>query len=57
MNKVKDEYNLGVGSDDIISADNHILSTVSRENGIIGQMVRYFISGEGTFFKIFIKTL
>ena len=48
MQKVNEEYNLGFGFDDVFKADNHILSSVSRANGMIGWIVgNYILSGGG----------
>ena len=43
---VNEKSDLEVGFDYTLKADNHILSTISRAKGIIGWMVRNFISRE-----------
>ena len=43
---MKRESNLGIGFDDTFKADKHILSFISRENGMIGLMFRNSISRE-----------
>ena len=43
---MNEEYNLGVDFDDISEGDNHIMSLESKANGMIGWMVRDFISKE-----------
>ena len=50
IKNVNDKYDLRVGFDDIFKADNHILSIVSRTNGMIDWMVRNFFFKGGKCF-------
>ena len=57
IKKLNEECDLGVGFDDTFKADNHILYILSRANGMIGWMVRYFISKEANVVLRIYKTL
>ena len=46
IQKINEECDLGVNFDETFKTDNHILSIVSRANGMIGRMGRNFISVE-----------
>ena len=50
------KYGQGVGFDDTFKADNRILSIVSRANGMIGWMIRNFISMEANVILKIYKT-
>ena len=50
--KINEKCNLGFGFDDTFKDDNHILSIALRANGIIGWIVRNFISIEGQVLEI-----
>ena len=56
MKKVNMECDLGVGFDNTIKADIHILFIVSSENDIVGWMIRNFIREASDALKIY-KTL
>ena len=49
--KKNEKYDLRVGFDDTFTANNYILSIVSWDNGMIGRMVKNFISKETNVFK------
>ena len=44
IKKLNEECNQEVGFDNTFKADNYIVSIVSKTNGMIGWMVRNFIS-------------
>ena len=55
--KVNEKSNLGFGFDDTFKSDTHILSVVSKANGMIRWMVRNVISREANAVLKIYKTL
>ena len=57
IKKVNENCNPEVGFDDTFKVDNHILSIVLRANGMIGWVIRNFISSKANFVPKICKTL